>query len=165
MAGNNLQRQLDQTLYNVGFLRRIAPNRINNLRLAGDPRQGTDYDRAGGKGGISDPTPIQAANLEQYHLLEQRIIDGIRQLYELSDHVLRLAQSAPSEVDTARIAEQQRCTGGMGMEGGDDPAPVGWGKVECRGVYEKATGHNQGLCSACIRRRNRWEEEHQQAAS
>ena len=164
MAGNQPQRQLDQALYNVGFIHRIAPGRITNLRLAGDPLQGTDYDRAGGQGGISDPTPIQAANLARYHRLEADILDGIRQLYELSDHLLRLVQSAPSEVDTARIAEQQRCTGGMGMEGGDDPPPVGWGKTECRGVYEKSTGHNQGLCSACIRRRNRWEDRQQQVS-
>jgi hypothetical protein len=138
------------------------PTRLANLRLAGDPLQGTDYDRAGRKGGISDPTPTQAANLERYHIHEQQILDASKKVADAAADLLRLVQEAPSEIDTARIAEQQRCTGGMGMEGGD---PDGWGKPECREVYDKAHGHNAGLCSACIRRRNRWEQDQEAMAS
>jgi hypothetical protein len=163
---DNPTQLLDQMFMDIAHTRRIAPKRLDNLRLAGSPLQGTDYDRAGGKGGISDPTPTAAEQLEQWHRHYDDAIQAIIVAAAAVAHARRVLDKAPSEIDTAKIAEQQRCSGGnMGMDGGGDPPPVGWAKPECHGIYEKSTGHNQGLCGACIKRRNRWEQDQQALAS
>jgi hypothetical protein len=160
---DNPTQLLDQMFMDIAHTRRIAPKRLDNLRLAGSPLQGTDYDRAGGKGGISDPTPTAAEQLEPWH---RQLFDTEQALILAAAavaHARRMMDRAPSEVDVAKIAQQNRCTGGAPYEGaeewGEDPADP------CKEIAERMHGHNAGLCAKHVTYRNRWERNQRGLAS
>ena len=125
------------------YSRRIITNRIDNLRLAGDPLNGTDYDRAGSNGGISDPVPNQAHHLSRYHELLADIEGELVTVVSASARLTQLLQRAPSDVDTAATARQHRCSGG-------EPGTEGWERPECEAIADT----RDGLCFACYQRRH-----------
>lgn len=157
------RRLLDQAFIDIAATRRIADKRLANLRLAGEVLQGTDYDRAGGKGGISDPTPLHA---DQYSHWHQALFDAEQAIIVLAGaaaHTRRTLEQAPSDIDTVRIAKQNQCTGGPPYEGadvwGEDPAHP------CEKVAAYTEGHNAGLCANHVRYRNEWEKKQRELST
>ncbi len=148
--------QIDEAVDYLTAVRAIYPSRMNTLDLLADPRRGSDYD-GNTRAGISDPTPTQAAQLEQHHLRQRNIRDNLVLAVHHARMVWSLVNGIASDIDTSAIAQLHRCTGGMGMDGAEE-----WGDPTCTALADRDYGHNAGLCSKEIRARNRWEARQQQ---
>lgn len=153
MARRDIQAIFNQAGVDYSRANRLFIARRDTLKQLGDPLRGSAYDSDGSRSGISDPTPAQAFALAPWHGLDQQINETVEALAGAALRLVELLNRVPSDIDTARIAETQRCTGGMGMEGHDE-----WGNTSCRQVYDRNYGHNAGLCASCVRSRNRWEQ-------
>jgi hypothetical protein len=123
---------------------KLYPSRWHTLSLLANPVTSPSYDGTT-RSGISDPTPTQAFNLAQWHDLQMEIRAEAAEAAGPAARLVQLLNRIPSDLDTAAIARQQRCTGG-------EPSVEGWTRPEC----SELAVTRDGLCSACYQRRHHW---------
>lgn len=142
---DNLQARLNQVLTDLNRANLLLVGRWDTLGLLADPLRGSTYDADGSRSGISDPTPAQAFALAHWLDLQGQIAETIHALGVHAVMLRQLLDRVPSDVDTARLAELHRCTGGR-------PSTEDWTRPECR----RMAVTNEGLCDACRQRRDYW---------
>ena len=140
--------QIDEAVDYLTAVRAIYPSRMNTLDLLADPRRGSDYD-GNTRAGISDPTPAQAAQLEQHHLRQRNIRDNLILAVHHARMVWSLVNGIASDINTPDLVKQARCTGGA-------PSLEPWVREEC----SELAVTRDGLCSACYQRRHHWRRTH-----
>jgi hypothetical protein len=145
-------RRLEETASIVAALLPIYPTRINTLDLLAEVLRGTDYD-GNVRSGISDPTPAQAAQLEQHHLRQRNIRDNEVLLLHSAKMLYALIQGIPNDIDTKALVRQHQCRGGTGSV----VEPEGW---ELPGLCERLYDTRDYLCTRCYQRRWNWSREH-----
>jgi hypothetical protein len=126
-AGNNTARRDPLTDLNERALRReveglkraiddagayvvqVYKHRMTNLLLASDPMRGSDYSGAGTRSSaIPDPTAAGWEYAKNARLAEE-IFATVVEARAALVRAARLLDSAPSGIDTAKIASQHQC--------------------------------------------------------
>lgn len=146
-AGTSSQ-QIAQARRDLTYIARFIQPTIETLDLLADPLNGTDYDKAGGGTGISDPTPGQVDKHARWIGLRADVVGISAQIGTLSRMLVAAMIQVPV-TDDERRKREVTCSGGL-----DRVDYEGWER-HCESYYDRRTGENAFLCSACIRRKNR----------
>lgn len=144
----------------IAVLLPIYSTRMNTLDLLAEVLRGTDYD-GNVRSGISDPTPMQAAQLEQHHIRQRNIRDNEVLLLHHAKMLYALIQGIPNDIDTKALVRQFQCQGGkLSAIDQTDPAE-GW-RIDglCEALYDT----RDFLCKRCYQRRWKWSREQAEAA-
>jgi len=145
------KKRLEETM---GYLAAVLPiydTRMSTLDLLAEVLRGTDYDGST-RAGISDPTPAQAAQLEEHHRRQQSLRDNEVLLLHHAKMQYALINGIPNDIDTKAIVRQHQCQGGK-LSRID---PEGW---EREGLCEALAVTRSGLCRPCYQLWWRWSKE------
>ena len=139
----------------IASLLPIYPTRMNTLDLLAEVLRGTDYDGST-RAGISDPTPAQAAQLEQHHIRQRNIRDNEVLLLHHAKMLMALINGIPNDIDTKALVRQHQCRGGTGSV----VEPEGW---ELPGLCDRLYDTRDYLCTRCYQRRWNWRNDQAKA--
>lgn len=145
-------RQINQARRDLTYIARHITPTIETLDLLADPLNGTDYDKAGGGTGTSDPVPGQVDKHARWIRLRSDVVGISAQIATLTTMLVNAMIQIPV-TDDERRKREVTCSGGL-----DRVDYEGWER-HCEGYYERRTGENAFLCSACVRRKNRHRED------
>ena len=145
-------KRVEEAASIIASLLPIYPTRMNTLDLLAEVLRGTDYDGST-RAGISDPTPAQAAQLEQHHIRQRSIRDNEVLLLHHAKMLYALLNGIPNDIDTKALVRQHQCRGGAASVVDAE----GW---EVPGLCEALADTRDGLCLRCYQRRWKWSKEH-----